>query len=122
MTGPNKLAIALWLLLGTQTLAHAQETRGESRGGLLYETHCSACHASKIHWRKQRLATDWNSLKAQVRRWQASIGLNWSDEEITEVTHYLNRIHYRFPVADRNGYLQKKKSSQAMRQSNRMAD
>lgn len=97
-------------------LAHAQPKYDESRGRLLYETHCNACHTSAIHWREQKLATDWNSLKAQVRRWQDSMGLGWSEAAIADVTRYLNAIHYGFPVTDQKGFLQEEKPNQALRQ------
>jgi len=116
MTGSKQLAFALCLFWGMHTLAHAQQKHVESRGELLYATHCSACHTAKIHWREQELATDWNSLKVQVRRWQTSIGLEWSEEEITDVTNYLNAVHYGFPVTEQKGLLQGEKPIQALRQ------
>ncbi len=67
-----------------------------SRGELLYATHCIGCHTAQIHWRDRRLATDWASLEAQVRRWQANTGLGWSDEEVGEVARYLNGLYYHF--------------------------
>jgi mono/diheme cytochrome c family protein len=66
-------------------------------GALLYQTHCIGCHSRQIHWRNAKLATDWASLSAQVRRWQANTGLQWTDEEIDEVANYLNRTIYKFP-------------------------
>ena len=114
MTGSKRLAFALCLFWGMHAAAHAEH--GEARGELLYATHCSACHTSKVHWREQKLATDWNSLKAQVRRWQASIGLDWSEEEITDVTNYLNAVHYGFPATEQEGLLEERKPSQVLRQ------
>jgi hypothetical protein len=67
-----------------------------SRGELLYSTHCIACHNSQMHWRDKRLATDWASLEALVRRWQAEAKLHWTDDDIAEVTRHLNRSFYRF--------------------------
>jgi mono/diheme cytochrome c family protein len=96
MMKPMKLVFFLCLLWGVQTQALAQEPHRETRGELLYSTHCNACHTSKIHWREHKLATDWDSLEAQVRRWQASIGLGWSEEEIADVTRYLNDVYYSF--------------------------
>jgi mono/diheme cytochrome c family protein len=73
------------------------QTLTASRGALLYETHCIACHDTHIHWRDRTLATDWASLSTQVRRWQANAGLNWTDDEINDVVRYLNAAIYRFP-------------------------
>jgi mono/diheme cytochrome c family protein len=77
-------------------LVIAPPAQAQSRGELLYATHCIACHSSQMHWRDKRLATDWTSLKAQVRRWQGAAMLGWSEEDIVEVTRYLNGTLYRF--------------------------
>lgn len=70
---------------------------GMSQGELLYTTHCVGCHTKDIHWRDNKIAKDWPTLLAQVRRWQASGHLNWGEEEIAAVAHYLNRTFYKFP-------------------------
>lgn len=80
--------------------ADAQSTpeREPSRGELLYTTHCIACHTTEVHWRNQRLATDWATLTRQVRRWQGNAHLGWNDEDILAVTRYLNALYYHYPV------------------------
>ena len=111
MLGARKLIIAACLaLLGVCPLAHAQPGQGETRGELLYSAHCSTCHAAEIHWRAKTLATDWRSLEAQVRRWQGNIGLGWSEDEITDVTRYLNTAYYHFPATDKKDLTQGSKS------------
>ena len=77
-------------------LAIAVSARAESRGELLYSAHCIACHTSQMHWRENRVATDWPSLKIQVRRWQGAASLAWSDGDILEVARYLNESIYHF--------------------------
>ena len=72
----------------------------QSRGELLYATHCIACHNSQVHWRDKRLATDWVSLKAQVRRWQGAAQLGWSGDGILEVARHLNERIYHYPQTD----------------------
>lgn len=86
------LVVACWPLL-----ALAQTGDAGSRGRLLYGNHCIACHSTQMHWRDRKLATDWDSLKAQVRRWQATAQLGWSEEDIDDVTRFLNDSFYRFP-------------------------
>lgn len=115
MNGSKKLAFALCLMWGTHPLAYAQAMRGEAQGELLYATHCNACHASEVHWRGQKLAVDWDSLKAQVRRWQASIGLGWSEEEVTDVARYLNASYYNFPSTEQKDFSQGKNPKQILR-------
>jgi mono/diheme cytochrome c family protein len=82
--------------IGTPAGAVAQ-----SRGELLYGTHCLACHNTQMHWREKKRVVDWPSLRAQVRRWQAADQLAWSDEDIEHVAHYLNELFYRLPPPSR---------------------
>jgi mono/diheme cytochrome c family protein len=84
------------LVAGALHAASAQPVVPSARGELLYSTHCIGCHSREIHWRQKKLATDWTSLQAQVRRWAGNGGLGWSDEEIDDVARHLNSVHYRF--------------------------
>lgn len=72
-----------------------------TRGALLYDTHCIACHNSQVHWRDRRLVTDWDSLKAQVRHWQEIGRLGWSESDVVEVARHLNATIYRLPQTSR---------------------
>lgn len=74
----------------------------ESRGQMLYQNHCIACHTTQVHWRDQRLAADWSSLRVQVRRWERNTGLSWSDDDVEAVSEYLNRLYYQFPEKPRD--------------------
>jgi hypothetical protein len=80
-------------------LALAEPASAQSRGELLYTTHCIACHSTQMHWRDKRVATDWDSLREQVRLWQDRNQLSWSEDDIVEVTRYLNQRIYRFGQA-----------------------
>lgn len=71
-----------------------------TRGELLYGTHCITCHTAQMHWRDRRAATDWATLRLQVRRWQGAASLGWSDDDIDEVARYLNDTVYRYPLPD----------------------
>ncbi len=75
----------------------AQAPRDPGRGELLYSTHCIACHNAQVHWRQKSVVTDWGSLQGEVRRWQDAAGLGWSEQDIAEVTRYLNARHYDYP-------------------------
>lgn len=94
----------LLLFMALTGYARAGTGTSESRGELLYTTHCIACHAADIHWREQKLATDWNSLVDQVRRWRSNIGLIWSEDEVDDVSRYLNALHYGFPSPPHKDY------------------
>jgi mono/diheme cytochrome c family protein len=79
----------------------AASAMAQSRGELLYTTHCIACHSTQLHWRDGRAARDWTTLKFQVRRWQDAASLGWSDSDIQEVALYLNEAIYRFKQTER---------------------
>jgi mono/diheme cytochrome c family protein len=74
-----------------------------SRGQLLYETHCIACHSTQMHWRDKRVVQDWASLLGQVGAWQARAKLDWSAADIEAVATHLNRSIYRLPSAPIRG-------------------
>ena len=82
----------------------AQVVPAQTRGELLYSTHCVTCHTTQMHWRNDRQAFDWDSLKFQVRRWQGNAGLVWNEADIAEVSRYLNETIYHYPqLNDRVG-------------------
>jgi mono/diheme cytochrome c family protein len=89
--------MALVTLLGFGAVSHAQPLPAQTRGELLYSTHCISCHNMQMHWRNDKQAHDWDSLKFQVRRWQDIAGLQWGEADITEVSRYLNETIYRYP-------------------------
>lgn len=101
----KKLAITMSLLWGIYALTHVLPAHSETRGEMLYSLHCKSCHTSEVHWREGKLATNWLSLKAQVFRWQNNIELGWGEDEITDVTRYLNSTHYHFQITDKNDLL-----------------
>ena len=103
-TGRRRLLrlLGAWMLaiLGSVSAAAAQPVRDTTRGELLYSTHCISCHTAQVHWRERKVATDWTTLEAQVRRWQDNTGLGWSNADVREVARYLNTLHYRYPAPD----------------------
>ena len=90
-----------WILFAVA--AHAEDTpvREPTRGELLYETHCLACHNTEVHWRDKEIAKDWKSLRAEVMRWQKFSSLAWTDKDIDAVTQYVNALCYHYRVPDR---------------------
>lgn len=90
-------AMAFVAALHTPTQAQTTPESVATRGELLYSTHCIECHTTQMHWRAQRKAVDWDTLKFQVRRWQGVVNLGWSETDIDDVSRYLNDTIYRFP-------------------------
>jgi mono/diheme cytochrome c family protein len=94
---------ALWLsaiaLSGAEAIAKPDLTHGRK----LHSAHCTACHGnmtggdgSALYTRDQRRVNAMQQLEAQVRRCSSSLDLMWFDEDIADVTHYLNERYYRF--------------------------
>jgi mono/diheme cytochrome c family protein len=92
--------VVLFGLFGNFAAVAAEPAPDASRGELLYSTHCIACHTAQVHWRDKKLATNWESLKSQVRRWQNVLEQKWGEQDISEVARYLNTLHYHYPVTD----------------------
>lgn len=86
------------LALGAASGLQAQTAAPATRGQLLYENHCVECHTARMHWRDQRQARDWLTLKAHVWRWQSAARLEWGPQDVEEVARYLNDTIYRFPL------------------------
>ena len=103
MISKNEL-LGFAILAGFNAIASAQAAPAATRGELLHSTHCVTCHTTQMHWRNDRQAFDWESLKLQVRRWQGNAGLTWNDADIAEVSRYLNEMIYHYlQVNDRVG-------------------
>ena len=95
MSMEKRIVIAS-LALGLAGLSGAQAAVDAERGKILYETRCSACHASSVHQRSARKAKSFGGVRVQVVRWSAEVGGSWSGDEIDDVTLYLNKRYYRF--------------------------
>ena len=67
----------------------------------MFANHCIECHTTEMHWRANRRAVDWDTLRLQVRRWQGVNSLGWTETEtetdIDDVARYLNDTIYQFP-------------------------
>lgn len=90
------VACAAAALLAATPL-QAQTGPSPSRGQLLYGTHCVVCHDTQKHWRENRIVRDWDGLIGQVRQWQRTLQLQWTDADISEVARHLNDRFYRLP-------------------------
>jgi mono/diheme cytochrome c family protein len=84
------------LLVALLLCVPAPDAAAQSRGELLYTTHCLACHTEQQHWRNKRQVVDWPSLLAQVRLWQGNSALAWGDDDVDQVAQYLNDAYYGF--------------------------
>ena len=65
------------------------------RGEALYKNHCMECHESWAHTRDGRRVSSIDVLRQRVAAWSIHTGLGWSNEEVDDVTDYLNRQFYQ---------------------------
>jgi len=84
------LALTLHSIFFTQ-IAIASE-----RGELLYKNHCQSCHDTDVHVRENSRVTSPEELRAWVISMVVHSELPWSQEEIADITAYLNRTIYHF--------------------------
>ena len=97
------LYLLAMLAFGASSQCSAQPVDAVARGKLLYTTHCASCHTAQIHWREMKLVSNWNDLKFQVNRWQKAAVLGWGEEDIEQVSAYLNGVYYHFPDTEKIG-------------------
>ena len=88
------------LLGGLLGLPAAVAAAAFDRGQALYENHCQECHESWAHTRKGHQVTTPEGLRKRVAAWSIHSGLDWSEEEIDDVSDYLGKHYYKFMDRD----------------------
>ena len=69
----------------------------------LHDNNCTACHNKpEFYTHKDRKRKTYESLEHQVRNCDNTLDLAWFDEEIEDVTYYLNVTYYRFQKPGKN--------------------
>ena len=74
-----------------------QDAKASDRGAQLYDNHCQECHDKSVHTRTNGRVTSLESLRAWVVAWSVHNGLFWGNEEVADITEYLNRSIYHYP-------------------------
>jgi hypothetical protein len=77
-------------------VAAKSHAAGEDSVQNLYDQHCVACHGTEVYTREDRKVRSLSGLERQVRRCEAALGLRWFDEEVSDMTRFLNDRHYHF--------------------------
>ena len=80
------------LLGASNTLLAADIENGKK----LQQKHCMSCHDDSMYTRDERRVNNLASLRTQVQRCESTLGLTWFDEEVDDVTTYLNKSFYKF--------------------------
>jgi len=67
-----------------------------SRGQMLYENHCMACHESVVFIRDNHRIQSLKALRGRVSHWASYLHLRWGKDEVEEVVTHLNNRYYKF--------------------------
>ena len=67
-----------------------------SNGKALHDENCFACHNESQYTRQDRIVTNYEKLRARVMQCELMLELAWFDEEVDDVTAYLNQAFYKF--------------------------
>lgn len=92
----RRITILVLVLLCSAVSAQTSpsETPDLQRGELLYENHCSGCHESQVHVRKEHKAENLGDIQKQVARWSSELRLDWTGSDIRDVSHFLHQRYY----------------------------
>jgi len=93
--GFNIQALSLAAILMVPAGPSPAQVPDDNRGRLLYENHCVVCHTQKVHRRTAPMPMDVLDLGRIVSSWAKEQNLRWSQADIEDVVHYLDRTHYR---------------------------
>ncbi len=84
-------------------LPFAATNADTTHGMQLHEENCIACHAARfgndgteIYTRHNHRVKNMEALNKQVNRCKDNLGLTWFDEDVNDVTDYLNKTFYQF--------------------------
>ncbi|HEY5899607.1 MAG TPA: hypothetical protein VIV54_18730 [Burkholderiales bacterium] len=87
----KRLNFAAALLLAAQ----ASLAQDIEHGRLLYETHCSGCHAERLHERAHSRVASLADLRREVERWTKASARHFTAAEREALVSYLDAVHYR---------------------------
>ena len=88
-------AIVITLLLSGLTALPAFAADVE-KGKKLYTERCGGCHDTKVHTRPNRIVHTYEDLVNRVRFCDNAAKANLSEEDIYDVSDYLNDTFYKF--------------------------
>ena len=65
-------------------------------GKKLTDANCYQCHGTEIYTRADRKVKNLPGLRKQVQFCDQALGLTWFDEQVNDVSAYLNQEFYKF--------------------------
>jgi mono/diheme cytochrome c family protein len=86
----------LLFITGLLALSQTGSAADTAHGKRLQEQNCMSCHDNGVYTRPDRRVTSMEGLQKQVRRCELTLGLKWFEEDIDNVSGYLNEAFYKF--------------------------
>ena len=88
-----KNIILLLSIAGFSASANAIDVK---EGDKLHAENCTRCHDSAVYTRDNRRVKTLPKLGSQVRMCKNNLGYTWFDNQVENVTGYLNKNYYHF--------------------------
>lgn len=95
----NTRARRLCLLLALAAPSAASSSADAERGAELHAEHCTRCHDSARYTSADRSIDSFAALRERVQLCELAAELAWFEEEVDDVTAWLNREFYHFTNA-----------------------
>ena len=89
------IVLFLYLLMVPLVTVQAQDI---NVGKELHQENCLKCHKSELYERTDRTVKTLKHLRSQVLFCAVNNDVGWFDEEIDDVTAYLNAFYYLFDM------------------------
>ncbi len=81
-------------LLSVATLSPALDI---ANGRTLHDENCLRCHTTELYTSEKRQIQSIEQLRDRVSQCELNAELAWFDDEVDDVTAYLNQAFYKFP-------------------------
>jgi mono/diheme cytochrome c family protein len=94
MTLLNKLVLAN--LITALLLSMSAQAFNIDNGKALHNENCVRCHDASMYTRKDRKTKSYELLRERVVQCEIMTELIWFEEEINDVTAYLNQTYFHF--------------------------
>ncbi len=67
-----------------------------ANGKTIYDKNCKGCHTTAIHTRPDRIIFSKRALSKRIKFCERMAGAHWSEQQLNDVTEYLNETFYKF--------------------------
>ncbi len=84
------------LLIFIASLCTSVDAADVKNGDKLHADKCTKCHDSSIYTRANKRVKTLPKLGTQVRMCKNNLGITWFDDEVEDVTVFLNKNYYHF--------------------------